>query len=60
LSEFLLYGLDAGGDPIFSETFFAQDRRALADIARQRLRRCHSVEIWEGPLCVLRLANPDN
>lgn len=58
VSDFLLYGLDASGEAIFSELLSGHERAALAAIARQRLAQWHGVEIWEGPMCVLRMQRP--
>jgi len=53
--EFVLYGLNEAGDPAFAERLPLTARPRLREIARDRLRRCHMVEVWEGPACVLRL-----
>jgi hypothetical protein len=53
--EFILYGLDEAGDPAFAERLPLEVRPQLKDIARERLDRCHMVEVWQGPACVLRL-----
>jgi hypothetical protein len=55
MSDFLLYGIDAAGETLFSEVLQAHDRAALREIAGERLRQYHAVEVWEGPMCVLRL-----
>lgn len=55
MSDFLLYGLDATGEPVFSEVLNGRDRASLPEIAGQRLLDWHAVEIWEGPMCVLRM-----
>ena len=61
MSDFLLYGLDEVGEAVFSEMLTGRDRGGLPEIARARLNDCHAVEIWEGPMCVLRMqrAKPD-
>lgn len=51
----MLYGLNEAGEPAFAEKLAPQDRDRLREVAADRLERCHSVEIWEGPTCVLRL-----
>jgi hypothetical protein len=53
--EFILYGLNAADEPAFAERLALDLRPQLKDIARERLARCHRVEVWEGPACVLRL-----
>lgn len=50
-----MYGLDEHGETVSTERLRVADRRCLAEVARGRLDRFHAVEIWEGPLCVLRL-----
>lgn len=55
MTDFLLYGLDAAGEAVFSERLCGRERAALSEIARSRLADCEGVEIWEGPLCVLRI-----
>ncbi|HKR88093.1 MAG TPA: hypothetical protein VJS38_07940 [Phenylobacterium sp.] len=50
MTDFLLYGLDATGEAVFSEQLRGQDRTALTEIARTRLLDWHGVEIWEGPV----------
>lgn len=55
MSDFLLYGMDAAGETLFSEVLQGRERAALRAIAGERLHDCHAVEIWEGPMCVLRL-----
>jgi hypothetical protein len=56
--ELVLYGLDAAGEPAFSETLKLDQRDQLRQLAADRLARCHAVEVWEGPTCVLRLRQP--
>jgi hypothetical protein len=55
VSDFLLYGLNAAGETVFSETLNGCDRSSLHEIAGQRLRDWHAIEVWEGPMCVLRM-----
>ena len=56
--ERVLYGLNVAGEPAFSERVAGHDRAGLRALAAERLSRCHSVEIWEGPTCILRLRKP--
>ncbi len=58
MSDFLLYGLDEVGEAVFSEVLVGRDRLGLPEIARARLNEHHAVEIWEGPMCVLRMQRP--
>lgn len=55
MTDFLLYGMDEAGQTGFSETLSGCDRAALRTLAEERLRDWHAVEIWEGPMCVVRL-----
>jgi len=56
--ELVLYGLDEAGAPAFAEKLKPEQRERLRELATDRLLRCHAVEIWEGPTCVLRLRRP--
>jgi hypothetical protein len=53
--EFLLYGLDEAGRPTFAERLAPETRPRLREIAFERLARCATVEVWEGPTCILRV-----
>jgi hypothetical protein len=53
--ELLLYGLNEAGEPSFAERLGAHHRPRLRRLAAERLERCHMVEVWEGPTCILRL-----
>lgn len=55
VSDFLLYGINATGEAVFSEMLCGCDRASLHELAGQKLQDWHAVEIWEGPMCVLRL-----
>ncbi|HEY8571965.1 hypothetical protein [Phenylobacterium sp.] len=55
MQELLLYGLDEGGEPAFTQELRGDDRDRLRTLAQERLAHCHSVEVWDGPLCVIRL-----
>lgn len=58
VAEFLLYGLDETGRTIFSEVLQGTERGALPALARERLRDWRAVEIWDGPMCVVRMRRP--
>jgi hypothetical protein len=51
----LLYGLDADGEAAFTRRLTAADRAVFRDLAAEHLADYHAVEVWDGPLCVLRL-----
>jgi hypothetical protein len=53
--ELILYGLTEGGEPAFAERLAPHHRHQLRELAAERLARCHMVEVWDGPACVLRL-----
>jgi hypothetical protein len=55
LADVLFYGLDEAGETAFAQQLQAADRASLRAFAQARLRDFHAVEIWEGPLCVVRL-----
>lgn len=55
VADFLFYGIDENGRAEFSKVLRGQERWALEPLARQGLRRWHGVEIWHGPMCVVRL-----
>ena len=57
--DILLYGLNSSGVTEFSEVLRPQHRRELRNLAEARLDRCHAVEVWEGPMCILRLRRQD-
>ncbi|MDB5417137.1 MAG: hypothetical protein JWP86_2797 [Phenylobacterium sp.] len=53
--DLVLYGLNEAGEPAFAEKLKADQRPLLRELATERLERCHMVEVWDGPTCVLRL-----
>lgn len=53
--DLVLYGLNEAGEPAFAEKLNADQRPQLRELAAERLERCHMVEVWDGPTCVLRL-----
>jgi hypothetical protein len=58
VGEILLYGLDEAGETAFAEQLGETDRDRLRALARERLKAYAAVEVWDGPLCVLRLKRP--
>jgi hypothetical protein len=50
-----LYGIDEAGQAAFTEILREVERGALRMLACERLRDWHVVEIWEGPVCVVRV-----
>jgi hypothetical protein len=58
VADFLLYGLNEAGEAAHSEVLRGAERSRLQDLARTRLARWHAVEIWEGPMCLLRVRRP--
>jgi hypothetical protein len=58
VGEIILYGLDEAGRTALAERLPEADRDRLPLIAEQRLQVCHAVEVWYGPMCVLRLRRP--
>ena len=55
VGELLLYGLNEAGEAAFTERLRISDRATLRGIAAERLHNWHAVEVWEGPMCVVRL-----
>lgn len=55
MNELLLYGLDEAGEPAFTERLRTTDRSAVRALAAARLQDWHAVEVWEGPMCIVRL-----
>jgi hypothetical protein len=55
VADYLLYGIDETGEAVFSEVLSDCDRAALRAKAHERLRDWPAVEIWEGPMCVVRM-----
>ena len=51
----VLYGLNEAGEPAFAQRLAPDQRPRLRETAAEHLARCHMVEVWEGPTCVLRL-----
>lgn len=43
------------GETAFSELLRGHEREALPRLADERLRDWHAVEIWEGPMCLVRV-----
>jgi hypothetical protein len=51
----VLYGLDADGEAAFTRRLTPADRDGFRDLAAEHLTDYPTVEVWDGPLCVLRL-----
>lgn len=60
MADYLFYGIDEDGRAEFSKVLRCQERSALEALARDGLRRWHSVEIWQGPMCVVRVRRSDS
>lgn len=58
VSEFILYGLNADDETAFCEMLRDVARVDLPAVARERLKDWHAVEIWEGPICLVRMRRP--
>ena len=58
MSEFTLYGLNEDGETAFCEMLREVERAALPAVARERLKDWSAVEIWEGPICLVRIRRP--
>ena len=55
VSQIQLYGIDEAGDTAWCELVRDVDRGELGALAADRLREWHAVEIWEGPVCLVRI-----
>ena len=55
VSNYLLYGLNEAGDAAHSEVLRSMEQAALHSLAHERLRDWPAVEVWDGPMCVVRL-----
>ena len=55
MAIFLLYGINEIGQTVFSQLLHGIDRADLRALADARLRDWHAVEVWEGPVCLLRM-----
>lgn len=55
MSNFLLYGINEAGETVFSELLRECDRADLQALAGARLEDWYAVEVWEGPMCLVRL-----
>lgn len=58
VANFLIYGIDEAGRIAFSELLQDCERGHLQTLAHARLREWPAVEIWEGPVCRVRLRRP--
>jgi len=56
VGDLRLYGLDATGEVAFAEDLPAGERGDLRAWAERRLADWPAVEVWDGPLCVVRLS----
>jgi hypothetical protein len=55
MQDFRLYGLDAAGTVAFSESVPSMPIEELRNIASGKLDKCDEVEVWQGPVRVLRM-----
>lgn len=55
MADLVLYGLDAAGEAAFTQRIASGERDGFRDVAQAHLKDYHTVEVWDGPLCVLRL-----
>lgn len=58
VAQFQLYGINEAGEAAFSEALRDVAREDLRALASERLRHWYAVEIWEGPICLVRLRRP--
>ncbi|CAN7577667.1 hypothetical protein LJR225_004311 [Phenylobacterium sp. LjRoot225] len=55
MANFLFYGINEAGEIVFSQLLRDFDRADLRALADARLQDWHAVEVWEGPVCLVRL-----
>jgi hypothetical protein len=55
VGDLRLYGLDEAGETVFAEDLAAGERGEVRALAERRLADWHAVEVWDGPLCVVRV-----
>jgi len=55
VAEYQLYGFDATGRPKHAEVLRGLTRHELKIVAQDRLGDWQGVEVWQGPMCILRL-----
>jgi hypothetical protein len=55
VGHIVLYALDESGETRFTEQLGEADRTRLREVARERLKQYPAVEVWDGPMCVVRL-----
>lgn len=55
MGDLRLYGLDDAGEVAFAEAVQAGERDDVRRLAERRLADWPAVEVWDGPLCVVRL-----
>lgn len=55
MQYWLLYCLNSQGRVSATEKLVPMSRAELRQVAAERLATCHGVEVWDGPICTLRL-----
>jgi len=55
VQDFRMYGLNAAGSIALAETIPSMPLEQLRRIAENKLEHCDEVEVWQGPVRVLRL-----
>src|SRR5436190_19178844 len=58
MGSFTLFGIDERGLVLGAEKVGAESVDAAREIARERLARFASVEVWQVSVCVARLRRP--
>jgi hypothetical protein len=53
--DLVLYGLNEAGEPAYAERLPPERRGDIGALAAERLAGHHAVEVWEGPVCILRV-----
>lgn len=55
MSDLILYGMNEAGETVLRRQLAAGERDGMRALASAQLSTHHAVEIWDGPLCVVRL-----
>lgn len=55
LSGTVVFCLDRQGNVALTEHLSTTDQMQLLQLAQSRLEHFHKVEVWVGPLCIIRL-----
>jgi hypothetical protein len=55
VADLQLYGINEAGETAHSEVLTGEDSDRVRALAAERLRQWHTVEVWDGPVCLIRV-----